>query len=63
MKHPAYDICPQPRPGGETTQAVLIIDNNRFSQIKTCIEAAHQFKLSKKDALDIAKAQIRMIEE
>ncbi len=60
---PAYDICPQPRTGGEATQAMLILGNNRFSQIKSCVEAAHQFKLSEKEALDIAKAQIKTIEE
>jgi serine/threonine-protein kinase HipA len=47
---PAYDICPQGRTGNEATQAMLITDGNRFSQLKTCLAAAHHFLLSQKAA-------------
>lgn len=43
---PAYDICPQSRAGNEATQAMLIVGNNRYSQLKTCQEAAYLFLLS-----------------
>lgn len=38
---PAYDICPQPRSGGEASQAMAIgPDGFRMSQLTGCIEAA-----------------------
>lgn len=43
---PAYDICPQSRAGNEATQAMLITGQNRFSQLKTCLAAAHHFLLT-----------------
>lgn len=50
---PAYDICPQNRSGNEATQAVLIVGNNKFSQLKTCLAAAHHFQLAKGEAVGI----------
>lgn len=50
---PAYDICPQGRAGNEATQAMLILGDNRFSQLKTCLEAAHHFLLSESEAIGI----------
>ena len=47
---PAYDICPQGRTGNEASQAMLIYGNNNLSQLKTCLEAAHNFLLSENDA-------------
>jgi serine/threonine-protein kinase HipA len=47
---PAYDICPQGRTGNEASQAMLISGNNNLSQLKTCLEAANHFLLSKDDA-------------
>ncbi len=49
---PAYDICPQGRTGNEATQAMLITGENRFSQLKTCMAAAHHFLLSRQAAAD-----------
>jgi serine/threonine-protein kinase HipA len=49
---PAYDICPQGRTGNEATQAMLITGENRFSQLKTCLAAAHHFFLSRQAAVD-----------
>lgn len=48
---PAYDICPQSRTGNEATQAMLITGENRFSQLKTCLAAAHHFLLSEREAV------------
>lgn len=50
---PAYDICPQNRAGNEATQAMLILGDNRFSQLKTCLEAAYHFLLSESEAIGI----------
>ncbi len=60
---PAYDICPQGRAGGESTQAMLINGDDRMSQISSCIDAAHHFLLSKEDAFEIYQAQRQMIEK
>ena len=49
---PAYDICPQSRTGNESTQAMKIVGNS-YSQLKTCLEAAHHFLLSEKEAIEI----------
>lgn len=47
---PAYDICPQGRTGNEASQAMLISGNNNLSQLKTCLETAHNFLLSEEEA-------------
>lgn len=50
---PAYDICPQGRSGNEASQAMLISNRNNLSQLKTCLETAHNFLLSEDDARTI----------
>lgn len=60
---PAYDICPQGRTGNEASQAMLIVDNNNMSQLKTCLQAAHHFLLSEDDARMIFDQQIATIEQ
>jgi len=50
---PAYDICPQSRTGNEATQAMFITGENRFSQLKTCLAAAHHFLLSEQAAVGV----------
>ena len=59
---PAYDICPQGRAGNEASQAMLISGNNNLSQLKTCLDAAHNFLLSQDEARDIFKKQKSVIE-
>jgi len=60
---PAYDICPQPRGGGETRQAMAIAaDGNRMSQIAVCIGAAATYLLSESEAREIVDHQIDVIE-
>jgi len=50
---PAYDICPQGRAGNEASQAMLISGSNNLSQLKTCLETAHNFLLSEEEAREI----------
>jgi serine/threonine-protein kinase HipA len=50
---PAYDICPQARTGNVSSQAMKIIGNNGYSQLKTCLMVAHHFLLSDKEAIEI----------
>ncbi len=58
---PAYDICPQGRAGNESSQAMLISGDNRMSRISSCLDAAHLFLLSQKDAIAIIEGQIKSI--
>jgi serine/threonine-protein kinase HipA len=50
---PAYDICPQGRAGNEASQAMKISGGNNLSQLKLCLEVAHHFMLSQKEAKEI----------
>jgi serine/threonine-protein kinase HipA len=60
---PAYDICPQPRNTGETTQAMIIgPDGFRMSQVIGCLQAASSYLLSASDARAIVDHQIEVIE-
>lgn len=60
---PAYDICPQARAGGEASQAMLIVGNQRSSQISTCLAAAGHFHLDQPRAIAIVDAQLATIGE
>jgi len=60
---PAYDICPQGRAGNEASQAMLISGGNNLSQLKTCLETAHNFLLSRKEAREIFGSLTATIEE
>ena len=57
----AYDIRPQARAGNEATQAMLIVGDDRFSRIETCLRAAPLFLLSHDEAVGIARRQIEVI--
>ncbi|HYI41932.1 MAG TPA: HipA domain-containing protein [Allosphingosinicella sp.] len=58
---PAYDICPQARAGEEAGQAMLIVGQQRSSQIATCLTAAGDFHLSTDQAIAIVARQIETI--
>jgi serine/threonine-protein kinase HipA len=60
---PAYDICPQPRSGGEATQAMAIRrDGYRYSQLAGCVAAAADtYLLSRAEAQDIIDYQVATI--
>lgn len=55
---PAYDICPQGRTGGEATQAMLIVGNQRLSRLTLCLEAAPNFLLAPDHARTIIASQL-----
>lgn len=60
---PAYDLCPQPRAGGEVNQAMAIgADGSRSSQLTTCVAAAATYHLSEAQAREIIDHQIEVIE-
>jgi serine/threonine-protein kinase HipA len=60
---PAFDICPQARAGGETTQAMAIrSDGFRMSQLAACVEQASTYLLSDVQAREIIDHQIDVIE-
>jgi len=62
---PAYDICPQPRAGGEATQAMIIGDDGdafRLSQVAGCVRRAHLYQLTEQAAREIVDRQIHVIE-
>lgn len=50
---PAYDICPQGRAGNEATQAMLIVGENRMSNLAVCLSAASRFLLSEREATEL----------
>jgi serine/threonine-protein kinase HipA len=59
---PAYDICPQPRSGGEATQAMAIRrDGYRYSQLAGCAAASDTYLLSRSEAEDIIEYQVDTI--
>ena len=60
---PAYDICPQMRQGGEATQAMSIIGNNKSSRLITCVDSAKNFMLSTDEAKSVINMQISCIEK
>jgi serine/threonine-protein kinase HipA len=60
---PAYDICPQPRTGGETAQLMAIgRDSYRMSQLAGCATRASTYLLSEQEAREIIDHQISVIE-
>lgn len=60
---PAYDICPQPRAGGEATQAMAIRrDGYRYSPLACCLGAATDtYLLSKTEAKNIIDHHVNII--
>jgi serine/threonine-protein kinase HipA len=60
---PAYDVCPQSRSGGEATQAMLILGDERKSQLSLCLKAAPLFLLDVGQATEIAAHQIKAIKK
>jgi serine/threonine-protein kinase HipA len=60
---PAYDVCPQPRAGGETAQIMAIGENGyRMSQVAGCVAHASTYLVSESDARAIIDHQIDVIE-
>ena len=60
---PAYDICPQPRAGGETRQAMPFgADGSQMSQVAAAVGAASTYLVSEADAREIIDHQIDVID-
>ena len=60
---PAYDICPQSRTGGEANQAMLIMGEQKASQISLCLKAATLFLLGPGEATNLIADQIKAIKK
>jgi serine/threonine-protein kinase HipA len=61
---PAFDICPQPRSGGEAAQLMAIGDDGyRLSQLTGCVTRAGTYLLSASEARGIIDTQIEVINE
>ena len=58
---PAYDLCPQPRTGGEASQAMLLTGQRRDSRLTTCLAAAPAFGIAADQARALIDAQIAVI--
>jgi serine/threonine-protein kinase HipA len=60
---PAYDLCPQPRSGTEANQAMDISRRGaRAATFQTCIDAAHEYGLTRTQARDIIDRQVSIVE-
>jgi serine/threonine-protein kinase HipA len=60
---PAYDVCPQARTGNEASQAMLIHDNDRMSQLSVCLAAVPNFLLDADRGKMIIKHQVQTIRD
>lgn len=61
---PAYDVCPQPRSGGEAAQAMAIgRDGQRLSRLDVCIDAAEVYLLDSESARDIVDRLVTVVNE
>ena len=59
---PAYDLCPQPRAGGESAQIMAIgRDGYRMSQVAGCVAHASVYLLSEREAREIVDHQLTVI--
>jgi len=60
---PAYDVCPQPRGGGETSQAMIIgADGFRLGSLAGCVERASTYMLTESDARELIDHQVDVVE-
>lgn len=58
---PAYDICPQMRSGNIANQAMIIKNENRASQLNSCLDAVDIFMLSRTEAIEIIETLLLQI--
>ena len=60
---PAYDVCPQPRSGGEAAQIMAIgTDGWRYSQLDGCVARSDIYHLRPGEAREIIDRQVDVIE-
>lgn len=61
---PAYDVCPQPRSGGEATQAMAYDRNGqKASRLATCVQAAAVYGLRTSEAQEIVDRCVVVVRE
>lgn len=59
---PAYDICPQPRAGGEAFQAMAYGPNgDRICRTARCVQHADSYFLTRSEAAEIVERQVEVI--
>jgi serine/threonine-protein kinase HipA len=59
---PAYDICPQPRSGGETQQAMGIgRDGFKAANLAGCVKRASEYGLDQREATELVERQIEVV--
>ncbi len=59
---PAFDICPQPRSGGETQQAMDIgRDGFKAANLAGCVERAYDYGLDQVEACELIELQIETV--
>lgn len=61
---PAYDVCPQPRTGGEAALAMAVSrDGSRLARLEVALSAAAVYLLDESEARDIVDHQVTTIHE
>jgi serine/threonine-protein kinase HipA len=59
---PAFDICPQPRSGGETQQAMAIgRDGYKASNLAGCLKRASDYGLDEREAFELVERQVEVV--
>ena len=58
---PAYDVCPQSRPGEEAGQGMRIRGMENRSQLALCLEVAQKYQISQEEATAIILQQVAAI--
>ncbi len=58
---PGYDVCPQVRTGGEASQAMLVVGEDRRSRVETCLGAAGVFGLTWRAAEGVVEGQLEVL--
>lgn len=60
---PAYDICPQPRSGGEAAQAMAYGRGARAARVADLVDFAEVYHLDQEEAREIVGRQIQTVHE
>jgi serine/threonine-protein kinase HipA len=61
---PAYDLCPQPRAGGEVNQAMAINrEGDKRSRVEVCLKAAGVYHLTHSEAAEIIDHTVSAVKD
>ena len=58
---PAYDLCPQPRAGGEATHGMLITENKRFSRLSDVLSTCENYGLKEQKAKSEIERMVQVV--